>query len=394
MGATTKPDRMVLVDSLRGFALLGLFLVHCVERFELFWLDPVYDRTFQWTFGIFAGKAYALFALCFGLSFYIIMERARERGEAYAGTFAWRLVILLGFGILHSLIYRGDILMLLALFGFLLLLFDRIKNNWLLLGLGVLILAQLPLLFRAWAAMDGQAWALATPRYFDNPSLGVMAIGSLWEMIKSFATDGQGAKWWFMLESGRITQIIGLFVIGLLLGRIRFFRDPERYGRARIIALVVSLAAWLGLWAVQVQLFPSVAEALPDAQRELGQALENLIQLALLSIQILVFIELYQRLKGAVISWLAPMGRMTLTLYLGQSLIFVPIFAGFGLGLYDDMSNATALQIGIVTFALQMVFAAWWFRHFYYGPLEWVWRAATRRTLDVPFRRREASSAN
>ena len=40
-----------------------------------------------------------------------------------------------------------------------------------------------------------------------------------------------------------------------------------------------------------------------------------------------------------------------------------------------------------------MVFAQAWFRHFRYGPLEWLWRAATRTSLDVPFARRVAALA-
>jgi uncharacterized protein len=69
----------------------------------------------------------------------------------------------------------------------------------------------------------------------------------------------------------------------------------------------------------------------------------------------------------------------------GQSIIFTPIFYGYGLGLYDDLTSLQCLEIGIVAFAAQMAIAHLWFRHFYYGPLEWIWRAATRTTWDVPF---------
>jgi uncharacterized protein len=59
---------------------------------------------------------------------------------------------------------------------------------------------------------------------------------------------------------------------------------------------------------------------------------------------------------------------------------------GYGLGLWDEISNAEAVLWGLAAFALQAVLAAWWFRHYRYGPLEWVWRAATRTTTAVPFR--------
>jgi uncharacterized protein len=66
----------------------------------------------------------------------------------------------------------------------------------------------------------------------------------------------------------------------------------------------------------------------------------------------------------------------------------VPVFYGFGLHHLDRMSAGTALALGLVAFALQVVFAHLWFRRFHYGPCEWLWRALTYLTLDVPFLRR------
>jgi uncharacterized protein len=65
----------------------------------------------------------------------------------------------------------------------------------------------------------------------------------------------------------------------------------------------------------------------------------------------------------------------------------VPVFYGFGLGLYDDWNQAVRLWVGIGAIAAQLVLAAWWLRHFQYGPIEWVWRALTYWRRDVPFRR-------
>ncbi len=155
--------RVDLLDAVRGFALMGLFLVHSVEQFELFWQHPDYGPVFQWVFGLFAGKAYALMALCFGVSFYLIMKSSERRGRDFRGRFAWRLAILLAIGLVHGLIYRGDFLQTIAITGFLMLPLDRIRSNRVLLGLAALCLLQLPLLLRAWAAADGQAWGVANP---------------------------------------------------------------------------------------------------------------------------------------------------------------------------------------------------------------------------------------
>src|SRR5256885_9055058 len=97
---------------------MGLFLVHSVEMYETFWAHPDYDAVFQWTFGLFSGKAYALMALCFGVSFYLIMQGAARRGQDFRWRFAWRLTLPVGIGLLHKTFYRGNILQILALLCF------------------------------------------------------------------------------------------------------------------------------------------------------------------------------------------------------------------------------------------------------------------------------------
>ena len=61
-------SRITMVDALRGYALLGLFMVHCVERFELHWLEPKPGFWFDAVFALFSGKAAAVASWMFGPS--------------------------------------------------------------------------------------------------------------------------------------------------------------------------------------------------------------------------------------------------------------------------------------------------------------------------------------
>ena len=99
-----------------------------------------------------------------------------------------------------------------------------------------------------------------------------------------------------------------------------------------------------------------------------------------------LFVLAWQTPLRRPLAALVPAGKMTLTLYVGQSLVAAWLLYGYGLRLYDDLSSAGMVLGGVVAFALQLALAALWFRHFRYGPLEWLWRAATRTTLSVPFR--------
>jgi uncharacterized protein len=69
----------------------------------------------------------------------------------------------------------------------------------------------------------------------------------------------------------------------------------------------------------------------------------------------------------------------------------VPFFYGFGLGMYREVGPFFALLFALVVFAVQCALAHAWLRRYSYGPLEWVWRAATLRSLRVPMKRAPAA---
>lgn len=387
--------RLELIDSLRGYALLGLFLVHCVEMFELYWANPVGGPVVEWTFGLFAGKSFALFALCFGISFYIIMERAKQNGVDFTRRFAWRLLILFIFGLMHQIIYRGDILAVLALVGLLLIPMDRIRSDRMLMALGFILLLQIPLFVRAWAALQGAGWANHPFLFSLDQSLPILMDGTFIDAVAANMGPGTIQKWSFFVESGRVLEIAGLFLIGIVLGRSGFFQDPGRFVARRRIYLALASAVWLLLYFAT----PAVLEAVPQAERypmaqaNIGWALGTWSALAAMTFQVIIFVEIYKSFGRKILGLLAPVGRMTLTLYLGQSLLFVPLFYGWGLSLHDDMTAAQAILLGIAAFGLQILFAHLWFHKFHYGPLEWLWRALTRTTREIPFVRREPTAA-
>lgn len=373
-------SRIEMVDALRGFALLGLFLVHCLERFELYWLAPAPDPWFDWVMALFAGKSFAIFALLFGFGFATIMANERGRGGDFAWRFAWRLVLLLAFGTAHVFFYRGDILQVLAIIGLLLIPFDRIRSDRLLLVLAALAFLQLPLWLRWWAAGQGAEWAVAAPLYFTWGDLQTLAEGSAIAVALDNLGPGTVGKWSFYLETGRVTEIAGLFLAGMVLHRRRLFLDAAQHR-----------GTWLAIAAVSGVLW-GLANAAPaafgtEAQRQSADwLLAQVRNLPAMAFQVGVFVLLWQSPVRRLLATLAPAGRMTLTLYIGQSILGVLLFYGYGLDLWDKVSNAEAVLWGIAAFAVQMAMAAWWFRRFRYGPLEWLWRAGTRTTLAVPFR--------
>lgn len=105
---SVKSPRIEVVDALRGFAVMAIILVHNVEHF----IFPVYpENPPAWlnvVFSLFAGKAYAIFALLFGFTFYIQGSNRRRQGKDFGYRFLWRLVLLAGFATLNAAFSRQE----------------------------------------------------------------------------------------------------------------------------------------------------------------------------------------------------------------------------------------------------------------------------------------------
>jgi uncharacterized protein len=393
------PQRVLLVDALRGFALMGLFLVHAIELFELYWQNPVDSKVHDVIFFLFAGKAYGIFAMLFGVSFFIIMDRQAQKGVDFRLRFAWRLIILFAIGTLNSMVYSGEVLQVLAGFGFFLILAYRIPSKWLIL-LAIAFLLTPHLIYHYWAAMQNLPGANDKPYSWIlyEQTAPVWINGTLPEVLAFNITTGSLSKWFFFLDGSRGFQLFGLFLIGLVLGRAGFLVKPVAFTRLRKQLLVGAIFGAIIFFALQKYLAtPEIKALWPEgnmAKWYLDETVGGYFCLAFMTILVLSFIAFYQKQIGQkILGVLAPVGRMSLTIYVSQSLCGVPFFYGYGLSMYDKLSQAQALMIGVVFFTLQVLFAHWWLKRFHYGPLEWCWRAATYLTVNVPFVKREDAIA-
>ena len=373
-------SRLALVDAIRAYALMGLFLLHVEQQFELYWAAPKPSWSTTVVFGLFAGKTFSLLALSFGFSFFMMLEEGAGR-RISPSRFAWRLTILAAIGSLHGAVYRGDIIVVLALCGFVLIPIHYVRSKTVLCAIAAVCFAQPYILAWIVAGLAGAAWALK-PAEFVSDS-GNYLTGGLGEVLLGNLGPGQASKWWFYYETGRIMQVIGLFIMGLLLGRFSFFHHPNKFRWQRMMGLVGSAAAAIILLAVH----RTIARFGSGPFFWIDVLISGWFNLACTAISLLVIVACWQAGGEFVLRRLSPAGRMTLTLYVGQSLFFVPLFYPFGLGLYERLSQEEALALGLVAVTLQLAFAGAWFLRFQYGPLEWLWRCATWLTWKVPILR-------
>ncbi|ATC64216.1 hypothetical protein CMV30_09745 [Nibricoccus aquaticus] len=396
-----KPSRIDLIDALRGSALLGIFLLHCIEHFEFSqyppdppaWLASLNQQTKDTLFFLFGGKAYAIFAMMFGVSFSLIIDSAARKGLDFRARFVWRLFLLGAGGYLFGLLYCGEILTMLAVLGLPLVFLHKAPDR-LLLWLSALLLLQLPFLYqllRSFADPAYQPLRLGVGAYYRE-MYQVFGHEGFLEVVKVNAwTSILGRSAW-AIENGRYLQMFGLFLWGIVLARARFFENPDASSRLARRALIVALIAAVALYVARAGL-PSL-DASKVQQGILKKLLTSWLALAQMVVWAAGFILLYQLPRvQKLLRLLIPFGRTSLTCYVLQNALGVLLFYHFGAGLFRHWGQFYSLLFGLAVFAVQLPLMHVWLRHFHYGPLEWLWRCLTQLSFKTPFRKRDQPSS-
>ncbi|MGL6159025.1 DUF418 domain-containing protein [Microbulbifer sp.] len=305
-------------------------------------------------------------------------------------------MILLGIGYLHSLIYLGDILQVLAILGCSLVLLNRFNNGFLLF-LSLFLLLQPHLICYIAASLMNLPGANDAPVHWGlyGKAFEVFASGTFREVVLFNSWQGQMTTWAYVIESPRLSSFVCLFIWGLLLGRVGFFARPEHFAGQRRQGLLLSLGACVMLYVAKSYWSSLPADFLQEqgyAKHYAGMMLDAWFAIGVMSFGVLLYVELYQfRPFARLAGLLAPCGRMSLTIYVVQGLLCVPLFYGFGLSWYQSIGQEWALVFGLMAYTALMLFASCWLYFFRYGPLEWFWRCATNGTFRVPFRRTGAN---
>ena len=375
-----KTPRIELVDALRGFAVMAILLVHNVEHF-IFpvyptdspeWLNILDKGTFDMVFSLFGGKAYAIFALLFGFTFYIQCENQRRKGKDFGYRFLWRLVLLVGFATLNAAFFPGgDVLLLFAIMGLVLF----VVRNW--SDKAVLIAA----IFFTLQPMEWYHYVMSLldssyqlPDYGVGPMYDAVAeatkSGNFWDFIVCNVTLGQKASLMWAVGAGRILQTAGLFLIGFYIGRKQLFEVDRLKLGFWMKTLVISAICFAPLHSWKNLLM----EGTPMIQQTVGTVFDMWQKLAFTFVLVSSFVLLYQNKSFQKrVSNLRFYGRMSLTNYVSQSIIGAIIYFPFALYLAPYCGYTVSLFIGFAIFFAQVMFCKWWFKNHKQGPLESLW---------------------
>lgn len=379
-----KSPRIEVVDALRGFAVMAIILVHNLEHF-IFpvyptdspeWLKILDQGVFNGVFSLFAGKAYAIFALLFGFTFYIQTSNQKRQGKDFGYRFLWRLVLLAGFATLNAAFFpAGDVLLLFVVVGIVLFL----TRNWsdkAVLVASVIFLLQPVEWYHYIASLVNPAHQLPDLKVGEMYAevAEYTKAGNIGDFIRGNVTLGQKASLLWAVNAGRFFQTAGLFLLGFYIGRKQLFAASEKNLHLWIKILIVFAVAFAPLYTLK----ELVMESSPIIRQSVGTAFDMWQKLAFTLVLIASFVLLYQnkRFCGKVSS-LRFYGRMSLTNYITQSIVGAFIYFPFGLYLAPYCGYTASLLVGIFTFLLQVRFCKWWLGRHKQGPLESIWHKWT-----------------
>ncbi len=396
-------ERLEIVDFLRGFALFGILMVNLplmnapftseMGEFVL-WTDKINTLASGFIRFFFTGKFYVLFSFLFGIGFYFFIKKVENGDSGILSVFKLRLFWLLVFGVLHILfLWYGDILLIYALVGFVLLLFRNVSNKALIIWAIVLILTPIILLgglvvLMYLISLVPEAAAEVDKAYYEaylnlkqisENALSIYPNGTFAEIFNmrlSEYSNIMNALFYF------VPNVLAMFLVGMLLARKRVFENLKEKRKIFKKILFISLPIAIGLNLVYIYSFEGVSMTqinynllLYIIGSGIGGPAMSFVYISL--IVLFISSRLHLRLFRAI----SDTGRMALTNYLTQSIICTTIFFSYGFGLYGKVNIWQGILMTIVIYTVQVIWSYLWLKHYRFGPMEWAWRSLTYRKV-------------
>ncbi|MDG2111621.1 MAG: DUF418 domain-containing protein [Actinomycetota bacterium] len=363
-------ERITSLDAVRGVAALGILVMNAVS-FGL--VDAAYynldaggsDSALDWVIGFMGEilvdqKMMAVFSLLFGIGVVVFAERATAKARMAGRLSMWRFLFLALIGILHTLLWEGDILFVYAICAPVVLLLRNRRPRTLAVAGAVLALLSAAAAVVFQAGLD-PAGADLGDRWFGG---GDDASDELFALL---LIDGFG-------------RALGLMLIGVALYR---WGIPQGRHDAAFYHRVVAWGFGIGLPLAGLGV---VVHQLDDwsGDTALTGDIPNTIATIPMALGYVALIVLWNQQGSQIALRLRDVGRMALTNYLTQSLLGVLILTNY---LGDvDLSRTAVAGFILAVCALQLWWSPLWLRHFRFGPVEWAWRCATYRSWQ-PLRR-------
>ncbi|MEC2076241.1 DUF418 domain-containing protein [Metabacillus fastidiosus] len=342
--SVTQKERIISLDIIRGFALLGILFINVGGFQVIVEGGPMPDYSgfngvIDTLITIFIEKKFfSIFSFLFGIGFYIFASRAESRGDRPRWRFARRLLALLLIGVIHIFLFWGSILAPYAIIGFFLLPFYRAKVSTISKWLGsIVVIHIISILLKLFA-----------------PKVGILS-----NVIAFLSNDA--------------IVIFIMFLSGFLVAKIDWIRRIDE---------ISGQIKWLQIGTFPI--FVGFSIWIWFASQGNNQDTQSILALGVIPMTFFYLSSLFLMLENRrIVKFLQPIarvGQMAFTNYVAQSFIGLAIISLMGL---EVVSPIHTVIITILIYVIQIIFSVVWFKFYKMGPLEKVWRFMTygRRTV-------------
>lgn len=376
-------QRDLAPDVLRGFALLGILVVNI----QFMGLNSDQGARGEWTQGfangsatfliaaLFAGKFYLLFSFLFGYSSNYVIRNDRSNRARWIK----RCLVLIGFGALHfTFLWHGDIIFVYGLFGLLLTFFffraDRTLKIW----------SRIVFFLSTFFIVLIGALALMA-EYLLDEDLGTSTVVSLDEILRSGtfleSIPARLEVWVLGIATGIFLQgglAFAAFLLGVRLARANFLSSPiDKAANKRLIQRGLIFGLPIQIIAAVI-LLQNEQSAEPSESVYLISLFVSFVTAPLLSMFYVGLIRKLVEERPNLVLWMKPAGKMSLTIYISQSVITSLIFSPWGFGLFQDLQTWQVFVLAFAIWLLLSYLAAQWLKKFNQGPLEKLVSSLTR----------------
>ncbi len=417
----SETERIVLLDSLRGIAILGILLMN-IPGFAL--PEPVLHdpsvlnewgtinfKTWYFIDWFMEGSQRALFSMLFGAGIILFISRQEKKSEGLypADYFFRRQLWLLVFGLFNAfvLLWFWDILFHYACIGMIAFAFRRLSPKALIIAAVICLVLQtardnvdayrdrkMIAKGEAIAKIDTTVTKLTDEQKEDLGAMTGMKEKTtqkekLKKMNKNLATVRGNYGGFYEYQSGRSLEgelyytYFGIWdiLIFMFLG-MAFFKSGIITGLASTKIYWGLFIGGLGIGLVlsYFRLQPLIDHKFNGFDIRKNVLFEFYeISRAFRSLGIFGLIMLM--FKSGWFKWffamLRPVGQMAFTNYLMQSLLVGLFFYGIGFGMYGKLERFEIYYVVGATWLVQIIWSHIWLRYFRFGPLEWLWRSLT-----------------
>lgn len=417
-----QPERIFIIDSLRGIAVLGILLMNIsgfgipsVINEDPSLLNETGLNYYCWYIfghGIFEGSFRSIFSMLFGAGTIIFISRLEKRTEGQIPTemYVRRQLWLLLFGLFNAfiLLWYGDILFHYAICGVVLIAFRSMPARHLLIA-SVVCLLLLTVrsnidFYKDKKVIERGELVETKDTTKTKLSYNQKAMLSAMEALK--IKSGQAAKkekleeelkqyrssysnlYTFQSNRSLDAETYGMYyfhffdvLVFMFLG-MAFFKLGILQGEAKtsVYAWMAAIGLLIGLPLSRLYLQPfmefhfNTFEVLKQRSFEFYELQRFIRAIGVYGLMMLIY-------KSGMINWLfvllQPVGQMAFTNYLSQSLLCGLFFYGVGFGMFGKLQRFELYYVVVIVWFIQIAVSNIWLRYFRFGPFEWLWRSLT-----------------